>query len=88
MILSQVSDYLRSHRQASLLDMSIGLNTDAEALRGMLQVLERKGRVRKLPSGSSCNSGCTKCHVDTIEIYAWAGSVPNSNAIFLKQECE
>ena len=72
MILSRVSDYLRLHRQASLLDMSIGLDTDAEALRGMLDVLQRKGRVRKLPRGTACGGGCMKCKIDTVELYAWA----------------
>jgi len=74
MILSHVADYLRSHRQASLLDMSIGLNTDAEALRGMLGVLERKGRARKLPGGTACASGCTQCQPHTIELYEWTGA--------------
>ena len=73
MILSRVSDYLRSRQQASLLDMAIGLATDVQALRGMLSVLERKGRVRKLPSGSSCSGGCTQCKAETIELYAWTG---------------
>lgn len=72
MILSRVSTYLKQHRQASLLDMSIGLETDAEALRGMLDVLQRKGRVNKLPSGTPCGGGCNKCGSDTIELYAWA----------------
>lgn len=74
MILSRVSDYLKQHKRASLLDMSIGLDTDAEALRGMLDVLQRKGRVNKLPSGTACGGGCTKCSTDTIELYAWVNA--------------
>lgn len=73
MILSRVSDYLRLHHRASLLDMSIGLATDAEALRGMLDVLQRKGRARKLPANTACASGCTQCQPHTIEIFEWTG---------------
>lgn len=73
MILSHVSDYLRLHQRASLLDMSIALTTDSEALRGMLGVLERKGRARKLPANTACASGCTQCQPHTIEIYEWTG---------------
>jgi hypothetical protein len=29
---------------------------------GMLGILERKGRVRRLPTGTACGGGCNKCH--------------------------
>ena len=51
MIISRLSAYLQQHRRASLHDMAHGLDTDAEALRHMLGVLERKGRVSRLPTG-------------------------------------
>lgn len=70
MIVSRVSDYLQEHRRVSLLDLSLGMDTDAQALRGMLAVLERKGRVRRLPSGTSC-SGCCKCKPESIELFEW-----------------
>ncbi|NWG32411.1 MAG: FeoC-like transcriptional regulator [Rhodocyclaceae bacterium] len=75
MILSQLSNYLRTHRRASLRDMAIGFDTTPEALRDMLAVLERKGRVRRLPSGTPCG-GCSKCATADIELYEWteAGS--------------
>ncbi|MGB5834439.1 MAG: FeoC-like transcriptional regulator [Thiohalocapsa sp.] len=62
MILSELRDYLQQHRRASLVDIMNRFDTDADALRGMLGVLERKGRVRKLPPGAACDSsGCTQC---------------------------
>lgn len=73
MIITRLSDYLRLHRRASLLDMGIALSTDSEALRNMLAVLARKGRVRQLPANTACSSGCTKCQPHTIEIYEWTG---------------
>lgn len=73
MIISRLSAYLQQHQRASLHDMALGLDTDAEALRNMLSVLERKGRVSRLPSGTSCSGGCGKCQPHTVEIYEWTG---------------
>lgn len=73
MIISRLSAYLQQHHRASLHDMALALDTDAEALRSMLTVLERKGRVSRLPSGTSCSGGCGKCQPHTVEIYEWTG---------------
>ncbi|KOR32392.1 sugar metabolism transcriptional regulator [Achromatium sp. WMS3] len=75
MILSELKKYLQEHKQAALFDLVNHFDSDAEALRGMLNVLEHKGQVRKLPMGTSCGSGCNKCDTATIEIYAWIGTV-------------
>ena len=75
MIITDLSQYLRRHRRASVADMAMGLGTSAEALAPMLDMLERKGRIRKLPEGSSCGSkSCCKCDPATVALYEWAGS--------------
>ena len=71
MILSQLSDYLRAHRRAALRDMAIKLGASPDALREMLVVLEKKGRVRKLAAGSPCGGGCHKCSPASVELYEW-----------------
>jgi hypothetical protein len=71
MILSRVSDYLRERRRASLTDMALGLGATPEALRDMLAILERKGRVRRLPAGTPCGGGCSKCHPSSVDLYEW-----------------
>lgn len=71
MILSEVRNYLAEHKRAALTDMVYRFNADAEALRGMLAILERKGKVRQLPPGTTCNSGCNKCDVATVELFEW-----------------
>lgn len=71
MILSRVSLYLKTNRRASLGDMAIGLGASPDALREMLGILERKGRVCKLPAGSTCGGGCNKCSPASIELYEW-----------------
>lgn len=70
-ILARVCGYLRTHRRAGLVDIAQGLDVSPDALRDMLAMLERKGRVRRLPSGTSC-SGCSKCAPETIELYEWS----------------
>lgn len=71
MILSKLTAYLAEQKRAALPDMSQHLRSSPEVLLSMLSVLERKGRVRKLPSGTACGGGCSKCDPASIEIYEW-----------------
>ncbi len=68
MILSELRGYLKERRRVALTDLVNRFDTDADALRGMLAVLERKGRVRKLPA-VACSSGCNKCDPADLELY-------------------
>lgn len=74
MILSELASYLCREQRAALRDLSLRFDTDAGALRGMLSILERKGRVRKLPEGTLCSTGCHKCDTASLEIYEWVGA--------------
>lgn len=69
MILSQLRNYIREHKRVALRDLVYHFGVDAEAARGMLETLERKGRIRKLPSGTACSGGCDRCAPATIELY-------------------
>jgi len=71
MILSEVRAYLAERKRAPLSDLQLRFNAQPDALRGMLQHLIRKGRVREI-SGKSCD-GCCKCAPETLEIYEWLG---------------
>ena len=73
MIIKRVSDHLRDHRRASLNDMAQCFDTTPDALRNMLSVLERKGLVRRMPTGTACAGSCCKCRPETIELYDWIG---------------
>lgn len=73
MILSDITGYLAEHRQAALTDLAYRFGADPDALRGMLAVLERKGRVRRIPNGAACSSGCGKCDQASVETWAWVG---------------
>ncbi|MGC8712395.1 MAG: FeoC-like transcriptional regulator [Leptodesmis sp.] len=72
MILQQLQIYLRTHHQASLEELAHQFKTDADALRDMLNLLIRKGRVRKLAS-KQCG-GCHSCAPDSLELYEWVNS--------------
>ena len=72
-MLTAIQNYLSRQRRAALTDLSQHLGADPEALRGMLSVLERKGRVRKLPAGATCASSCNSCDPRTLEIFEWVG---------------
>ena len=72
MILPEIERYLSQHGRAALADLSQHLHVEPEALRGMLRVLQRKGRVRKLQAQTLCG-GCTKCSPTNTEVFEWAG---------------
>jgi len=69
MILSELTSYLAEHKRVALIDLVHRFDTDADALRGMLAMLERKGRVRKLPAGTACADGCCRCDPASVELY-------------------
>jgi putative ferrous iron transport protein C len=73
LILSELTSYLAEQKRAALTDISNRLGSNPEALRMMLSMLERKGRVRKLPAGTPC-AGCSQCDPAVVEIYEWVGA--------------
>jgi putative ferrous iron transport protein C len=70
MILYELRDYLKDHKRAALIDIAQHFDSNTEAVRSMLEVWVKKGRVRKLPQSTSCRS-CCECDPSMIEIYEW-----------------
>jgi len=70
MILSDVKHYLREHRQVPIADLVNRFDVPADALRGMLDVWIRKGKVRRDAPAEVCG-GCTKCAASALEFYEW-----------------
>lgn len=68
-MLRDLQGYLRDRQRASLDDLARQFRSDPDALRGMLDRLIRKGRVRKLPL-KACG-GCHSCQPETLEFYEW-----------------
>ena len=79
MILSQVRDYLKQRGQCSLSDIALHFDTDADAVRGMLDVWTRKGKVEKHAATASCGTSCQSCDSASTEIYSWCDN--NSQTI-------
>ena len=71
MILSQVRDYLKQRGQCTLSDIALHFDTDADAVRGMLDVWIRKGKVRKTSGTESCGTSCQSCDPAATEVYSW-----------------
>ncbi|MBP0021820.1 MAG: sugar metabolism transcriptional regulator [Cyanobacteria bacterium SBLK] len=69
MILTDVQKYLLTTKRASLEQLEMRFGMSGEALRGMLERLVRKGRVRR-NIGEKC-SHCCNCSPETIEFYEW-----------------
>lgn len=74
MILSELTRYLETHHRVGLMDLAYRFESSPDALRGMLTVLERKGRVRRITASAECSPGCSKCDPATIETYEWIGA--------------
>lgn len=78
MILPEIRQYLRQRGQASLADIALHFDIDPDALRGMLEVWMRKGKVRKQLATASCGSSCNQCRSSATEIYTWVESAVDS----------
>ena len=73
MILSDLKRYLQTRGQASLADIALHFRADPEAVRGMLEVWMRKGKVARHAAAASCGASCAHCNPAATEVYAWIG---------------
>ena len=71
MILSEVRDYLKQRGQCSLSDIALHFDTDADAVRGMMGIWIKKGKVEKRSATASCGTSCQSCDPATTEVYIW-----------------
>ncbi|MBE9568289.1 MAG: FeoC-like transcriptional regulator [Proteobacteria bacterium] len=71
MILSQIRDYLKQRGQCTLSDIALHFDTDADAVRGMLDVWIRKGKVERRSATASCGTSCQSCDPASTEVYFW-----------------
>jgi hypothetical protein len=72
MILSQVRDYLKQRGQCTLSDIALHFDTDANAVRGMLDIWIKKGKVEKRSATASCGTSCQSCDPAATEVYVWS----------------
>ncbi|MCP4284899.1 MAG: sugar metabolism transcriptional regulator [Gammaproteobacteria bacterium] len=74
MILLEIKRYLQQRGEASVADIALQLDAPPEAIKGMLETLLRKGRVRRQLLSATCGSSCGKCDTATTERYIWVGN--------------
>jgi len=86
MILREIRAYLRRRGSASLADIALHFDSEPEALRGMLELWMRKGKVRRQMATASCGSSCNRCQTIEMEIYSWADP-PSDSASVLSSRC-
>ena len=72
MILADIRDYLKQRGQCTLSDIALHFDSDADAVRGMLEVWVRKGKVEKSAATASCGTSCQSCDPAATEIYTWS----------------
>jgi putative ferrous iron transport protein C len=72
MILSELGRYLAQRRRASIDDLALHFRAEPEALRGMLAMLEKKGRLRRVGSARACGGSSCCCSAAIGEVYEWA----------------
>jgi len=80
MILTEVRNYLQQHGHASVRDIALHVDADNGAVRGILDHLTHKGRVRKIKANSACGTSCCKCDAGIIAVYVWGAQSPPERA--------
>jgi hypothetical protein len=75
MILADIRDYLKQRGFCTLSDIALHFDSNADAVRGMLEVWIRKGKVEKRLATDSCGTSCQSCDPATTEVYCWCENI-------------
>ncbi len=75
-MLREIQHFLKQHRQACLTDIAAHLGAPEGAVLPMLELLEKKGRIRRVVMNERLCGGCTRCDPQARIEWAWAGE-PN-----------
>jgi putative ferrous iron transport protein C len=59
-MLKEILNLLKERGPMSLAELTLALGSETAAVEGMLQTLERKGRIERIAGGSKCAS-CKGC---------------------------
>ncbi|MCT4655478.1 MAG: FeoC-like transcriptional regulator [Cohaesibacter sp.] len=70
MILRDLMSYITMRKRVSLEEIALHFAADPLAIRGMLEKLETKGKVRSLPV-AECSSNCCLCDIDKCAPSIW-----------------
>lgn len=68
---SQLRDYLKEHRQASLADLSIHFASQPDAIKAAMETWIRKGKAQVIMAEPECGKSCCQCKTENVTIYRW-----------------
>jgi hypothetical protein len=71
MTISDIKGYLQKRGQAHLIDIANHFGSEPDAVLGMLEHWQRKGRIARTAI-PKCN-GCNRCGDAAPEFYRWVG---------------
>ena len=77
MILGRILEFLAAQRLASLSEIARAVDSSPEAVRSMLDTLQRRGLVHRFQPPGACGSSCRECAPGEIEVY---GAGPGRSA--------
>ncbi|MEG6508984.1 FeoC-like transcriptional regulator [Methyloligella sp. 2.7D] len=85
MLLLDLKSYLESHTPVSMMDLTAHYRVEPDALRGMLDHWIRKGKLKRLDFGSTCQAcphggACGACCASCFEMYQWLDGTGNGKA--------
>ena len=69
MILQRLLDFLAVQRVASLDELARELDSSPDAVRSMLETLQRRGLVHRLRPQGGCGTSCQQCGQGTLEVF-------------------
>lgn len=73
MTLSTLKTYIHDNHVVSMNDLTAHFDMDADTLRDMLELLIRKGQVRKIQDEDVHCGKCAQCQLLNAELYEWIG---------------
>ncbi|HCX73217.1 MAG TPA: hypothetical protein DHM37_05820 [Candidatus Cloacimonas sp.] len=71
-MLSEIIEYFHQKKVLSISEIATWLNSNEEAVEGMLQILLRKKMIKPWrPACKSCSSSCASCNLVKTKYYQW-----------------
>lgn len=71
-MLLQLRDYIKKQKLVSIAQMTREFNIDTQALKPMMEILIKKGIVRKEQKIASCTDLCSSCKMGDAIYYSWS----------------
>lgn len=78
MILGRILEFLKAQQFAGLREIASAVGSSPDAVRSMLETLERKGLVQRYQPSTGCGTSCKQCTHGEVEYFCLADATSNS----------